>query len=84
MHPDDAQRLGLSEGDTVRASNAQGSAQFTLTLTARTAPGRVVSEGVWWNTLTKTGNTNQLTHARTTDKDDGSTFYDVKVNISKI
>ena len=84
MHPNDAQHLGLCEGDTVQASNAQGSAQFTLTLTARTAPGRVVSEGVWWNTLTKTGNTNQLTHARTTDKDDGSTFYDVKVNISKI
>lgn len=84
MHPDDAARLNLCDGDTVEASNAQGSAQFTLTLSTRTAPGRVVSEGVWWNTLTKTGNTNQLTHARTTDKDNGSTFYDVKVNIRKI
>ena len=84
MHPDDAARLNLCDGDTVEASNAQGSAQFTLTLSTRTAPGRVVSEGVWWNTLTKTGNTNQLTHARITDKDNGSTFYDVKVNICKI
>ena len=84
MHPDDAKRLGLSEGDMVTANNTQGRAQFTLTLSARTQPGRVVSEGVWWNTLTKTGNTNQLTHARTTDKDAGSTFYDVKVNITKL
>ncbi len=84
MHPDDAARLRLCDGDTVLVSNAQGSAQFTLTISTRTAPGRAVSEGVWWNTLTKTGNTNQLTYARTTDKENGSTFYDVKVNIRKI
>ena len=83
MHPADAERLSLHTGDSVTASNTEGSAVFTLAVSDRTRPGRVVSEGVWRNTLTKSGNINQLTHSRTTDKADGSTFYDVKVNIFK-
>lgn len=83
MHPADAEKLKLQDGDTVKVSNAQGSVLFTLAISPRTKPGRVVSEGVWWNTRTKTGNINQLTHSRTTDKADGSTFYDVKVDIIK-
>lgn len=84
MHPADAERLHLHEGDTVKASNVKGSAIFTLSISPRTRPGRVVSEGVWRSTLTKAGSVNQLTHSRTTDKAGGSTFYDVKVNIVKI
>lgn len=83
IHPVDAERLHLNSGDTVKASNSKGNALFTLLISERTRPGRLVSEGVWWNNLTKTGNTNQLTHNRTTDKADGSTFYDIKVNIVK-
>lgn len=81
MHPDDANELHLHDGDMVIAKNQQGQATFTLKISERTKRGAVVSEGLWWQTFTKDGNTNRLTSNRTTDKANASTFYDVKVNI---
>ncbi|BAL83397.1 putative formate dehydrogenase alpha subunit [Selenomonas ruminantium subsp. lactilytica TAM6421] len=83
LNPADGQRLHLQDGDAVMAENTQGQAEFTVKLSARVQTGTVVSEGVWWRQHTAAGNTNLLTHQRTTDKAEGSTFYDVRVNLRK-
>ncbi|SHK65855.1 Anaerobic selenocysteine-containing dehydrogenase [Selenomonas ruminantium] len=83
MNPADGQRQHLQDGDAVMAENTQGRAEFTVRLSERVQVGTVVSEGVWWREHTAAGNTNLLTHQRTTDKAEGSTFYDVRVNLRK-
>ena len=84
LHPEDARRLGLTEGDRVRAKNRQGEAVFTLKVSSGVARGTAVSEGLWWQEYTESGNTNRLTSARTTDMGDGSTFYDVRVDLEAV
>ena len=84
MNPGDARQLGLYAGEQVWAKNAQGKAEFTLQLTDRVLRGTVVSEGVWWQAYTQGGNVNRLTSQRATDKGEGSTFYDVRVDIERV
>lgn len=81
MHPADAARLALTDGAEVVCENARGAARFTLKCTPRVPVGRVVTEGVWWQALTKGGNVNRLTAQRLTDSGGGSTFYDVCVDV---
>ncbi|SDO75795.1 molybdopterin-containing oxidoreductase family protein [Selenomonas ruminantium] len=83
MNPADGQSRHILDGDTVIAENTQGQAEFTVKLSERVQAGTVVSEGIWWREHTAAGNTNLLTHQRTTDRADGSTFYDVRVNLRK-
>ena len=84
MHPDDAEKLGLADGDPVVCSNERGAAGFTLALSRRVRPGTLVSEGVWWRTYCKGRHgLNMLTSQRLTDKGGGSTFYDVNVRIER-
>ena len=81
MNPADAEKLKLQDGAAVIAENTRGQALFTLKISERTQPGCVVSEGVWWQQHAGGPNTNALTWQRCTDKAEGSTFYDLKVNI---
>ena len=83
IHPEDAAARGLQDGDSVRARNQRGHAHFTLKLSDCVNRGTLVTEGVWWQAYTKDGNTNRLTSMRLTDKDGGSTFYDVSIDIEK-
>lgn len=83
IHPEDAAARGLHDGDPVRARNQRGHAHFTLKPSDRVKRGTLVTEGVWWQAYTKDGNTNRLTSMRLTDKDGGSTFYDVSIDIEK-
>jgi anaerobic selenocysteine-containing dehydrogenase len=81
LNPADASRHGFREGDRVTAKNRLGEAGFTLKISPSVQEGTVVSEGVWWQEYTQKGNTNRLTSARTTDMGEGSTFYDVRVDL---
>ncbi len=85
VHPDDAARYGLTEGQTVTLANERGQADFTVVISDRTVPGQVVSEGVWWRERIKGkgASVNVLTSQRLTDEGAGSTFYDVRVSIIK-
>lgn len=83
IHPDDAAERSLQDGDPVRARNKRGQAHFTIKTSDRVKRGTLVTEGVWWQCYTKDGNTNRLTSMRLTDKEGGSTFYDVSVTIEK-
>ena len=82
MNPEDVGRMGLKDGQIVIASNERGEVIFTLRISAKIPPGIVVTEGIWWLEHTP-GNrsVNTLTSQRLTDKGNGSTFYDVKVNV---
>ena len=84
VHPDDADRYGLADGESVTLSNKRGQADFTVRISDRTVPGQVVSEGVWWRERVKGGgaSVNVLTSQRLTDEGRGSTFYDVRVNLT--
>lgn len=83
VHPDDAARYGLTDGQTVTLANERGQADFTVVISDRTVPGQVVSEGVWWRERIKGqgASVNVLTSQRLTDEGAGSTFYDVRVSI---
>ena len=84
MHPRDAMRQGFGEGERVLAWNRRGEAIFTLHITSRTAPGQVVSEGVWWiEHCLGDRSVNALTSQCLSDKGRGSTFYNVRVNVRR-
>lgn len=83
MHPSDAARKGLEEGDAVVLSNERGRVRTSLRLDERVTPGTLVSLGVWWQRYSSDDEVgiNVLTSMRPTDQAWGSTFYDVKVDI---
>ncbi len=85
MHPEDADRRRLQDGQQVLARNRQGEVAFTLHTTDRVPVGTVVTEGVWWQEFLATGTgrgVNVLTSQRLTDRAGGSTLYDVAVEVS--
>ena len=85
MHPQDAATRGLTDGQQVRAVNLQGEVRFTLQITERTPPGTVVTEGVWWQSLIDgAAGVNALTSQRLTDRAEGSTLYDVAVEVQGV
>ena len=76
VHPEDADHYGIADGESVTLKNKRGQADFTVRISDRTVPGRVVSEGVWWRERVKDGgpSVNVLTSQRLTDEGRGSTF----------
>lgn len=85
MHPTDALRRGLAEGDMVRAYNDRGSLQGRLRVSGRVRQGLVVGLSVWWKKFAGDGkNANELTSQRLTDMGEGPTFYDVLVEVEKL
>lgn len=82
LAPAEARARGLADGQRVVAWNDLGEATFVLRVTDRIPPGVAVAEGVWWLTHAPGGrNVNALTSQRLTDRGDGSTFYDNRVDV---
>ncbi len=85
MNPLDAAQRGIMDGDRVAAGNNEGEACFVLKVTDRVPAGTVVTEGVWWGEfVTGRLGVNCLTSQRLTDRGNGSTFYDVAVEVRKL
>lgn len=83
MHPSDAAARQLSDGQQVRVFNRCGEVLLLLRVTERVPVGTVVSEGV--HTLERAvggRGVNALTSQRLTDRGDGSTLYDVAVQVA--
>ena len=76
MHPDDARRRGIKDGDVVRVHNARGACLAGAVLTDTMSPGVAkLSCGAWYDpagaedgALCAHGNANVLTHDRGTSK----------------
>ncbi len=82
MHPDDAAARSLVDGNPVIARNREGEVCFTLRVTDQTPAGTVVTEGLWWSEfIGGRRGVNALTSQRLTDRGDGSTLYDVAVDV---
>ncbi|MDD4599992.1 putative dimethyl sulfoxide reductase chain YnfE [bioreactor metagenome] len=83
MNPADAAAKNLQDGQEVAAFNERGEVAFYLKITNKVPAGVVVTEGVLWNESYpgKKRSVNALTSQRLTDKANGSTFYDVKVDV---
>ncbi len=83
LHPVDAQRRGVEDGQMVRTFNDRGATLSRARLSTRTRPGQVVALGLWWRKLSPGGtNANQLTHQRLTDLGAGPCFYDCLVEVA--
>ncbi len=82
MNPKDAEAKHLLNGQKVVAFNERGEVQFILKFATTVPQGVVVSEGLFASEAMPGGwSVNALTSQRLTDRAEGSTLYDVKVDV---
>ncbi len=82
MHPADAAKRGLAEGDRVRVRSAYGEVIRRLRITDATQPGVVVLEGTWRGLDAPDGKSiNELTPDEPTDMGGGSAFHGALVEV---
>lgn len=80
MGPEDAARLGLGDGASVRIGNRRGSVSLHLKLTEGLKPGVVIAEGIWPNDAYPDGRgINTLTGADTIAPYGGAAFHDTAI-----
>jgi anaerobic selenocysteine-containing dehydrogenase len=85
LHPEDAARLGIADGDLVEADNDLGRTQLLAWVTEATQPGVLIAEGTWWPWHGRSGRgINALTSARLTSLGGGSTFYNNRVSLRRL
>lgn len=84
IHPDDADRLGLDEEETVRVHNERGQLTMPIARSDRLQPGLVAIPFGWWHRNTPEGRAvNALTNPSVPSDDRGSAaFHDTWVEIS--
>ncbi|MGI6657165.1 MAG: molybdopterin-containing oxidoreductase family protein [Desulfobulbus sp.] len=82
LHPEEARARDLVDGQLVLVHNDRGEVAFVLSVTERVPPGVAVAEGVWWAAYAPGESTvNALTSQRLTDRGEGSTLCDNRVDI---
>jgi anaerobic selenocysteine-containing dehydrogenase len=85
VHPNDAAKFGVKDGELARLSTRQGSVTRKARVTNATTPGVIVVEGTWWNARGQDGQgINALTSERLTDLGAGSTFHNNPVRLEPI
>ncbi len=86
LHPDDADRLGVADGDPVRIHNERGSLTLDAVRSDRLQPGLVAVPFGWWHRATPEGRAvNALTTAEVPADDAGSAaFHDTWVEITPV
>lgn len=85
IHPDDAARRGIVEGDPVRVWNDLGEVRVPARVTADMKPGVVLlPKGIWdHNTLSGT-TANAVSPDTFTDLGGGACFNDARVEVAKV
>ena len=85
MHPDDAAKRGIEEGDSLRVWNALGEMQIKAHLTPLVKAGIVtMPKGVWRRNTANGYTSNALTPDTLTDLGGGACFNDARVEVRKI
>jgi anaerobic selenocysteine-containing dehydrogenase len=85
MHPEDARRRGIADGDAVRVFNDRGSYELKARVNGKPRPGVVVAPSVWWKKHAPDGrNANDVTSQRTADLGGAATFYDCRVQVERV
>jgi anaerobic selenocysteine-containing dehydrogenase len=83
MHPADAQRRGIEEGEAVRVFNERGSLRLVAMINASLPEGVVAARLDWAKMHDNGDNINALTSERLTDLGGGATFYSTLVEVTK-
>jgi anaerobic selenocysteine-containing dehydrogenase len=85
IHPIDAARRGIENGQRVRIHNDRGSFVAKARVTDKAREGLVVGLSIWWKKLASDGkNANEVTSQRLTDMGNAPTFYDTLVEVERI
>lgn len=84
VHPDDAERLGIVAGDTVRLHNDAGELSLTVVVDDVASPGVLVSYKGRWPKLEPSGhNVNVLHEARASDVDGCTAVHGTMVDLER-
>ncbi|MFT0173559.1 molybdopterin-dependent oxidoreductase [Paraburkholderia mimosarum] len=84
LHPADAARREIVDGDEVRVFNDRGSMRARARVTDRARRGLVVGLSIWWKKLAPDGrNANEVTSQALTDLGGSATFYDCLVEVER-
>jgi anaerobic selenocysteine-containing dehydrogenase len=84
IHPDDAARRHIGEGDEVRVSNARGSFVAVAGVSDRIRPGVVASPKGRWPRDSKEGATvNATVDERDSDMGGGAVYHDNRVHVER-
>jgi anaerobic selenocysteine-containing dehydrogenase len=85
IHPEDAAKRNITDGQTVNVFNGRGRFRAKAVLADTVKPGVVVSLGLWWRKWTEDGvNCNATTSTATTDLGGGATFFDNLVEVAPL
>ncbi len=85
IHPTDAARRNIADGQMVRVFNGRGRFRARAIIAESVKPGVVVSLGLWWRKFTDDGaNCNSTTSTATTDFGGGATFFDNLVEVTAL
>jgi anaerobic selenocysteine-containing dehydrogenase len=85
IHPVDALRRGIDDGDMVSVSNERGSCQLRAIVTPDVLPGVVVSPKGHWAHLSPDGrNVNWITPDALADLGNQSTFHSNRVQVNRV
>lgn len=85
IHPDDAARRGIRDGDVVRTFNDRGAFEAKARVSDAARKGVVVGLSIWWAKMCPGGrNANAVTGQEITDLGAGATFYDALVDVARV
>jgi len=83
IHPTDAAKRGIADGQPVTVFNGRGRFRAKAAVGEAVKPGVVVSLGTWWTRYTADGvNCNATTSTALTDLGAAATFYDNLVEVA--
>ena len=82
IHPDDAGRRGIGEGDRVRVFNDRGELRLEACLDAGLKVGCICVTNGWW--ISEGGTVNFCSAARETDMGYGAAFHEVRVEVTAL
>ncbi len=83
IHPEDAARREVQDGDAVVVWNERGRIELTAKVTDAMLPGTVISQGLWWDGEGKKQRSNSLTSGRLSDMGNGATFFSATVEVKR-
>ncbi|WP_242894806.1 molybdopterin-containing oxidoreductase family protein [Actinomadura litoris] len=84
LHPGDAERFGLRDGQRVRVANDRGAFEAILELTDQVRTGVAATTKGHWPKLSGGANANAVVDERDTDLGGGPVFHDTRVEITAI
>jgi len=82
LHPGDAARRRIRDGDVVRVFNARGELRIECRLDHGLKPGCACIPNGWW--IPEGGAVNLLSAARETDLGHGAAFHDNRVDVERV